>query len=131
MANKMAFQFRYSYERDVTDIMLKVNIGASGAPTIASGNAKGVTSITRNSAGNYTILLQQPYNRLLDCSSQSISGSSAQAAPMCTIVSEAVATAAAPTVRLQYRAIDNSTATDPANGEVLLIHITVRNSSGQ
>lgn len=131
MANKTAFQFRYSYEREVTEIYAKVNIGASGAPTIASGNAKGVLSIVRNSAGNYTLTLQQPYNRLLDCSSQSISGSSAQAAPMCTIVSEAVATAATPTVRLQYRAIDNSTATDPASGEVLLIRIAVRNSSGQ
>ncbi len=131
MANKMAFQFRYSYEREITDIYLKVNIAGSGAPTIASGNAKGVTSITHNSAGNYTILLSQPYNRLLDVSSQSISGSSAQAAPMCTVVSEAVATAAAPTVILQYRAIDNSTATDPASGEVLLIKISVRNSSGQ
>jgi hypothetical protein len=131
MTNKTAFQFRYSYERDITDIYLKVSIGAAGAPTIASGNAKGVQSITRNSAGNYTILLQQPYNRLLDVASQCISGASPQAAPMCTVVSEAVATASAPTVRLQYRAIDNVTATDPASGEVLLLHIAVRNSSGQ
>lgn len=129
MANKTAYQFRYSYERDITDIYLKVNIGASGAPTIASGNAKGVTSISRTSAGLYVITLMQPYNRLLDCSSQSISGSSAQAAPMMTIVSETVASTKL--VTLQYRAIDNSTATDPASGEVLLIHITVRNSSGQ
>lgn len=131
MANKTAFQFRYSYEREVTEIYMKVSIGGSGVPTIASGNAKGVSSIVRNSAGKYTITLQQPYNRLLDCSSQSISGTSAQAAPMCTIVSEAVATSAAPTVVLQYRAIDNSTATDPGSGEVLLIRIAVRNSSGQ
>lgn len=129
MANKTAFQFRYSYEREVTDIFLKVNIGASGAPTIASGNAKGVVSMSRTSAGLYVITLQQPYNRLLDLSSQSISGSSAQAAPMCTIVSETVATTKL--VTLQYRAIDNSTATDPASGEVLLIKISVRNSSGQ
>lgn len=129
MANKTAFQFRYSYERDVTDIFLKVNIGASGAPTIASGNAKGVASMTRTSAGLYAITLQQTYNRLLDCSSQSISGSSAQAAPMMTIVSETVASTKL--VTLQYRAVDNSTATDPASGEVLLIKISVRNSSGQ
>ena len=131
MANKTAFQFRYSYERDVTDIFLKVNIGAAGAPTIASGNAKGVTSITRNSVGNYTILLQQPYNRLLEVDCQSISGTSPQAAPLVTVQSEAVSSATAPTVRLAMRAADNTTATDPASGEVLLIHIAVRNSSGQ
>lgn len=129
MSNKMAFQFRYSYERDVTEIFMKVNIGATGAPTISTGNAKGITSITRNSAGLYTIVLQQTYNRLLDVTSQSISGSSAQAAPMCTIVSETVATAATKNLVLQYRAIDNSTATDPANGEVLLLRIALRNAS--
>ncbi len=131
MANKTAFQFRYQYEREVTDIFLKVNIGGTGAPTIASGNAKGVTSISRTSPGLYVITLMQPYNRLLDVSSQSISGSSAQAAPLMTVVSETVATAATKAVTLQYRAIDNSTATDPASGEVLLIRISVRNSSGQ
>lgn len=129
MSRKMGFQFRYSYERDIYDVLLKVNIGASGAPTIASGNAKGVTSISRTSAGLYVITLDNTYNRLLDCSSQSISGSSAQAAPLMTIVSETVATTKL--VTLQYRAIDNSTATDPASGEVLLIKISVRNSSGQ
>ncbi len=131
MANKMAFQFRYSYERDVTEIYMKVAIGGTGAPTIASGNAKGVASISRTSPGLYVITLSQTYNRLLDVSSQSISGSSAQAAPMMTIVSETVATAATKAITLQYRAIDNSTATDPASGEVLLIRIAVRNSSGQ
>lgn len=129
MANKTAFQFRYSYEREVTDIFLKVNIGASGAPTIPSGNAKGVASISRTSAGLYAITLQQAYNRLLAVQGQSISGSSAQAAPLLTVVSETVATTKI--VTIQYRAIDNSTATDPASGEVLMIHIVVRNSSGQ
>ncbi len=103
MSNKMAFQFRYSYERDVTEIYMKVAIGGTGAPTIASGNAKGVASISRTSPGLYVITLSQTYNRLLDVSSQSISGSSAQAAPLMTIVSETVATAATKAITLQYR----------------------------
>ncbi len=130
MANKMAFQFRYSYERDVTEIFMKVNIGGTGAPTISSGNAKGA-SISRTSPGLYVITLGQTYNRLLDVTVQSISGSSAQAAPMVTVVSETVATQATRAVTIQCRAIDNTTATDPASGEVLLIRIAVRNSSGQ
>jgi hypothetical protein len=124
--NRRLFQFRYSFERDVAEYFLKVTIGAAGAPTLTE--AKGVASITRNSAGNYTILLQDSSNLLLDVNSQSISGSSPQAAPISTVVSEAVATTT-PTVILQYYAIDNATATDPANGEVLLIKIAVRNAS--
>lgn len=125
--NRYLQQFRLSFERQVVEYFIKVSIGAAGAPTIVE--AKGVKSIVRNSAGNYTILLSDPSNQLKDVFSQSISGSSAQAAPLMTIVSEAVATAAAPTVILQYRAIDNSTATDPASGEVLLIRISTRNAS--
>ncbi len=125
--NRYLNQFRLSFEKNIVEYFLKVSIGSTGAPTIVE--AKGVTSVTRNSAGKYTILLADPSAQLKDVCSQSISGTSPQAAPLCTVVSEAVATAAAPTVVLQYYAADNSTATDPASGEVLLIRIAVRNSS--
>ncbi len=125
MANRRLFQFRYSFERDVVELFAKVAIAGSGAPTLSEG--KGIASIVHNSAGNYSITLQDNYNMLLDVSGQSISGSSAQAAPMMTVVSEAVASSKI--IILQYRAIDNSTATDPASGEVLLIRIACRNAS--
>lgn len=127
MAQQMGFQFRYSFERDVYEIFLKVAIGSSGAPTIQLG--KGVTSITHNSTGNYTIVLGKTYNKLLDVTSMSISGSSAQAAPIMNVVSETVNTAATKNIILQYRAIDNTTAADPASGEVLMIRIALRNAS--
>lgn len=42
-----------------------VQIGASGAPTINTGDAPGINSITRLSAGRYRIQLQDNYAKLL------------------------------------------------------------------
>lgn len=125
MANRRMNQFRYSMEFNVVDLYAVVTIGATGAPTLTIGG--GITSISRTSAGLYVLTLTDIYNKLLDVTMQSISGSSAQAAPCMTVVSETVASTKLVTV--QCRAIDNSTATDPANGEILLIKLTMRNSS--
>lgn len=124
MAGSRLFQFRYSYERDLVDVMLKVSIGATGAPTIVNG--KGVVSITRNSAGNYSILLKDKFNVLMGMDIISISGSSAPAAPVVGIVSETVSSTKI--VRIQMRDASN-VATDPADGEVLMINIKLRNAS--
>lgn len=127
MANRRLNQFRFSFEQMTTELFAKVTIGSSGAPTLTIG--KGIESVSRTSAGLYVIKLQDTYNKLLDVSQSIISGSSAAAAPMFNVVSETVATQATRAVTVQYRAIDNSTATDPASGEVLLIRIACRNSS--
>lgn len=128
MANisRTKFQFRYSYERDLVDTQAKITIGATGAPTLTL--AKGIASITRNSAGNYTIVMQERMYLLTDVKCSFISGSSAPAAPMFNVVSEQVNNAT-PSMIVQFRAIDNSTATDPASGEVLLLHIQCRSAS--
>lgn len=125
--NLQLFQFRYSAERDLVDLYLKVSIGATGAPTIVLG--KGITSITRNSAGNYTILLKGNANKLMDMSCSQIVAAAGAAAPMVVVASEQVSSTSAPSLILQMRAIDNTTATDPASGEVLMIKITLRNAS--
>lgn len=125
--NLRLFQFRYSAERDLVDLYLKVSIGATGAPTIVLG--KGITSITRNSAGKYTILLKGNANKLMDVSCMPLIASAGAAAPMVVVDSEQVANVTTPQLVLQMRAIDNTTATDPASGEVLMIKITLRNAS--
>lgn len=126
MANRRLNQFRLSYENRIVEIMAVIDIGGTGAPTI--NRAKGVTSITRNSAGNYTLLLNDAFNSMLHVGVQQLKSSGALAAPICKVVS-ADLTSAAQTVVLQFYAIDNSTATDPDNGAQLLIHIAARNSS--
>lgn len=125
MANRRLFQFRYSYERDVVEVMARITIGAAGAPTISE--AKGVLSVVRNSAGNYTIRLVDNFNQLLESSSMLISPS-APAAPIMHLVSNSVSSATVPGVVLQCRDVANAAA-DPASGETILLRLCVRNAS--
>lgn len=125
MPSGYQFQFRYSYERDLTDVQAKVTIGTTGAPTLTL--AKGVLSMTRNSAGNYTIVLKDRQYLLTDVKASFISGSSAPAAPDVNVVSEQVNNAT-PSLIIQCRDIAGAAA-DPASGEVMLLHIQVRSSS--
>jgi hypothetical protein len=115
-------QFAYSYAGQRVTLMAQVGIGASGAPTIASRTGMGISSIVRASAGLYTITFTNPFAKLLNVQISSISGSSAPAAPVIGIVSQAVATSSAPTVVVQMRDL-SGVATDPASGEILLVSI--------
>lgn len=124
MASSRLFQFRYSYERDLVDIMLKMSIGAAGAPTLL--NSKGVTGVVRNSAGNYTISLKDNFNVLLAAEHSQVS-SSAPAAPTMTVVTDSSNSQTAPLVIVQFSI--GGVATDPANGEVQMIHLILRNAS--
>lgn len=121
-------QFSYGFAGQPVVLRARVSIGASGAPTIASGTGMGITSITRNSAGDYSILLSQAFYALLDVRCAINSGASAPAAPFMNIESNAVSTAAAPTLRLQFRDLAGAAA-DPASGEVLHLSIELDRSS--
>lgn len=124
MANSRLFQFSYSYERDLVRMPIKVSIGSSGAPTLSQ--AKGISSIVRNSAGNYTITLKDNFNLLMALHARFISGSSAPAAPGVNIVSESVSSSKQ--VIIQCRDLAGAAA-DPASGEVMLLELVMRNAS--
>jgi hypothetical protein len=132
MANRLLQQFHYSIVKMPVELYSSIAIGASGAPTIVnSGSAptsQGIASVVRNSAGKYTITLQDPYNSLLNVHAIFNSGASAPAAPIVNIVSQAVSTAAAPTVVIQCRDL-SGVAADPASGETLIVNICVKNSA--
>ena len=125
MANRRLNQFRYSYERDVVDLMVKISIGAAGAPTISEG--KGILSVVHNSAGNYSVNLVDNFNMLLNADINVIS-STAPAAPLMNVASEQVSSSTAPRIVIQSRNAAG-TATDPGSGEVLLVLIQCRNAS--
>lgn len=65
MANRLMDQFKYSLEKKICQIYCDFTVGGTGAPTLVSLNSKGVTSITRNSAGKYTIVLDDNYTKFL------------------------------------------------------------------
>lgn len=50
-------------EQGVTDLFVKLTVGATGAVSAVSGY--GVSGIARNSTGNYTITLDRKYKKLL------------------------------------------------------------------
>lgn len=135
MANRYFTQFRFSLEKMVVDLFGSVTFGASGAPTLSAINSKGIKSITRVSAGLYDIVLgvgsaQDVYPALLVVDHKFLNAT-APAAPLMYIVSESVATPTTGKVRIQFTAVDGTTATDPASGEVVKLHLALKNSTAQ
>jgi hypothetical protein len=121
MANRRLNQFRYAFEAAVNDIFMDVTFGSSGAPTIARG--KGVTSIVRNSAGDYTITLQDNYNGL-SMIKHTFINATAPASPSMYVKTNSITSGS---VRIVFNSA--GTATDPASGERVLIQISGRNST--
>lgn len=120
-------QFNFSYSAKPVALRCSVSFGSSGAPTIVSGTGMGISSITRNSAGDYSIALSRAYNGLMHIKQVFNSGSSAPASPGMWIKTNSVAVAAAPLVRIVFNSA--GTATDPASGEVVLLEILLNDSS--
>ncbi len=125
MGNFRTNQFSYSFAQP-THLYAAVSIAAAGAPTIVANTGMGISSITRNSTGNYTIALSQAYYALLMLKEVQIS-SSAPTAPDMYIVTNSVTSSTAPAVTVQFNSA--GTATDPASGTIILIDIVLQKSS--
>jgi len=108
-------------EKEVKSLYLQVAIGSSGAPTLTKG--LGSASIARNSAGNYTITLQDKYTRLMSASITQLNSS----AEDITIQLLAQSVDSAKTV--QFVCKTGATATDPSSGSVLYIRLDLKNST--
>lgn len=104
-------------------IFAQITFGSTGAPTLNFGGSY-ITSVTRNSAGDYTFVMRDNWNRLLGVESRFNSGSSAPAAPGMWIKTNSITSGS-------LRIVFNSagTATDPASGEIVYLDIVVKNSS--
>lgn len=127
MANRrFRSQFQYGLEAMIVELYLVADIGAAGAPTLRANDSKGIESMVRDSAGQYTITLQDQYNKLLALDI-GVESTNPPAAPLQHLEVEDVASAK--TLQVQFLDIDNSTPTDPANGEVVRMRITLGNSS--
>lgn len=127
MANRNLFQFQYSYQRDLVHIFAQVSFAAAGAPTLVSG--KGVASITRNSAGLYTIQLQDSFAGVMQIDHKPLLAAGAPAAPLMVIRSVSnINDLSAPSVQVGFTD-ETGVATDPASGEQVLIHITLKNTT--
>ena len=141
MANRQFQQYSYQLEKGVVTLYARINIGATGAPTLVttstSGNpSNGIATVTRSSAGKYVITFGNvgstqtnldTYQRLLWAQANVI------ASTISTVVStqisvESVSTASAPTITIQCLAAAG-TAVDPNNTDVLLVKIALKNAT--
>lgn len=133
MASRRFKQFQYSLETAVVKLYSKVTFAGSGAPTLATlspATNQGILSISRISAGRYTITLTDPYVRVMSIHSVPVKGTGITTAASFQLVSENVASISAPVILIQYSDAAG-VAVDPASGEAALIEITLKNSSIQ
>lgn len=108
-------------EKEVKALYAEVSIGVSGAPTIVK--ALGITSIARNSAGNYTVTLNDQYVRLMNVSVMQIGASQDLTFQLS---SQAVNSSSKNFVFLCKAA---NVATDPTSGTSLYIKVEAKNST--
>ena len=112
-------------EKQPVDLYAQVAIGATGAPTLSVANSKGIASIARNSAGQYTITLQDPYVRLMMAQAVVQNSTGISASPDLGIISMDVVSAQ--TVVIQLSAA--GTATELEDGDTLMLQLTLSNST--
>lgn len=127
MANRYGNQFWYSLVPNKWSLFGLAAIGATGAPTINASKSKGFTSITRNSAGNYTLVLQDVWVDFLGFQATVLDSG---ANTVCTVyvVSQAVATSGTRTI--VFQCLDFAgLAVDPRNGASIYWEAILKNSN--
>lgn len=147
MANRNLTQFAYGFEKMPVQLDAYITIGSTGAATLKywvpaaggggayasapTGGYRGIASIARNTTGDYTITLQDTYQRLLgwDVKFQAATTGTAVApiVSLCTTTTN-VATSTGGTVRFKTQSA-TGTAADPASGEIMYVSLRLSNSS--
>lgn len=120
MANRN-FNRKQALEKEVKEIYAKITHGSSGAPTLTTG--VGISSITRNTTGDYTLVLQDKYNSLKMAEATLIKSSGEDIRMQ--IKSETVSSNGT----INYLTLTGSSATDPSSGSILLLKFELKNSS--
>lgn len=135
MANIYGRQFGLTKEAIVVDLFARVTFGASGAPTLVTAQSKGFKSVTRNNQGIFTFVLGNSnqidkYVKLLAIQvlNDTIGAPGVPAAPLYYLSANAVAGAAG-SFQLTFTDDAGATATDPASGEAIYLHISLSNST--
>lgn len=133
MANRYGKAFAQTMETKLWKIYAKVTYGASGAPTLDKVNSKGIVSVTRNGAGDFTFVfgtnagMLDVWNKVMCVKHVYNSGSSAPASPGMYIKTNSVATSGTCSIRLILNSA--GTATDPASGEIGYYEFTFGDST--
>lgn len=128
MANRTFQQFTQSLVPGFVILTGKVAIGATGFPTLTTGQFNGIASVVRTGAGLYTITLQDKY---VDFCSVTASVISNAALPVVDVVVSAVDVVTAGTVNIKTVDTTGATLTDPSSGDILVFTLTLANSTAR
>jgi hypothetical protein len=132
MANRSFHPFKGALEIDVAVLYGQFAVGASGAPTLSAQASKGIKSVVRNSAGKYTVTLQDSYAAFLWGAAQILDATNSDPTAVgCTAkVNAASVSGATPTfVVTFYETATPFTPQDPRNGATVYLKLELRNSS--
>lgn len=135
----------YSYnsqlaENGVKELYLEVAIGATGAVGTVTrrqgfgaaypANPTSLAAIVRNSAGNYTLNLDQRWQALIGWGVSIVGGPTAAGDGTSPFVISRNLNVAQPNVVIEFRAYNSATAAaDPTNGAVLLFYLALKDST--
>jgi hypothetical protein len=122
MISRLLHQFVGYFEKYMVGYTLKFNFGAAGAPTLATDQAKGVTSITRDGAGLYSIVFEDKFPTIIGVNFGFLAAAAVD-------LKWQVVSFTASTKTLVIRSVAVATETDPADGTSLYLDLKVRNSS--
>ena len=132
MADRRFNQFRLSLEPRVVDLFVQMTIGATGSvsgwATTDQPYSKGISSVSRTSAGLYVITLDSVYNGLLFADFKLLAATGT-VAPECKLVSFTGGNVL--TIQfVNYTSSSNTTqiAADPTPGDVVLGKIILSNT---
>lgn len=152
MANRMFQQFQGAVLKNLVTLYAQVAIGATGACTLrkwdyaakalanaptATGTSPyqtgeaGIKSITRNTTGAYTIVLQDTYQRMVDFHGIFATVDGVQAAPIVTLWTTAtdVTTSTGGVIKFSTSSAAGSNLADPTSGSVLYLTMVLSNAS--
>jgi hypothetical protein len=125
MADRSWYPVWGCLEREYVWIVGRWDVGATGAvssrPSAGCGGT-GITSLTRNSAGNYTIVLDDVYPKLLSWNIRATTAAGVDLVGELVSINEGTKTYV-----VQFKT--GTVATDPASGSVLCIKLEFTNSS--
>lgn len=128
MANRIFNQFSWGLEKYRVQLFGKVAIGSTGACTLSAANSKGITSITRNNVGKYTIVLNDPYQKFMGLKVTVLLASGLSVVGQVCVMSETVATAATKNIVIQCLGFDGA-AVEADSGTVLYFEVNLNNTT--
>jgi hypothetical protein len=151
MANRFFTEFNYMLDKGVITLFVAIGFNGSGTPTLfqwnpttrtyaaaPTGGARGISKIARNGTGDYTITLQDTYQRLLVAGLTFISNSNV-AGPIYQVKvatnPNLAGSTAAQGLGASFNAVEiltfsaQGTAADPGTAELGILNLSMQNSS--